>query len=755
LLARRVLLAADPLTVTFAYAFFRRTRVGDVVRDRRTFDVTGLVQGVGFRPYVHALATQLQLAGHVRNDAGRVHIEVEGPADAVTEFSRRLAHEAPPLARIDGVVEREAHVTGQKQFLIQRSTDDGVGDVAFGADLAPCQACLAEVLDPADRRYGYPFSSCTRCGPRLTIVARAPYDRANTTLARFPLCAACRSEYEDPSDRRFHAEPIACPACGPKLSMPLAKAAVALCEGKIVALKGVGGFHLACDALDDAAVARLRQRKERDQKPFAIMVGSLDLARTLCVVSAEDAERLQSPERPIVVLEARRPCGVAASVAPSLHTLGVMLPSTLLHELLLREVDGGPLVMTSGNRSDEPIVTDDAVARVRLAGIADVFLGHDRPIHVRCDDSVVRAGTVLRRSRGYAPLPFVLPTALRVPTLAVGGMLKSTLALGEGRRAVVSHHLGDLQHHAAFEAFTRAVVHYQQLFRVQPERVIADLHPDYPSSVWARELGLPVLRVQHHVAHVASCLAEHQVTGRVAAVAFDGAGYGLDGSVWGGEFFVGELASLTRVAWLSAVPLPGGDTAAHEGWRMALVRLREAGLPTDVVAARVGAAAVHTVEQMIERGINAPLTSSAGRLFDAAAWLVGIDSTQTFEGQAAMHLEALAARAPESGHYPVDGCDVRPLIRGLVEDRAEPAVRARRFHSSLAHLIASVCRTLDCADVVLTGGVFQNALLAHETDALLRAQGMRPLRHHEVPPNDAGLCVGQLAVAAALDERRL
>jgi hydrogenase maturation protein HypF len=715
--------------------------------------VSGVVQGVGFRPYVHALATQMQLKGFVRNDAGRVCIEVEGTPPAVAEFSRRLTREAPSLARIDRISTRELDCTGATDFVIDRSADDGTHEIFFGADLAPCDACRAETLNPHDRRYGYPFSSCTQCGPRLTVVTQAPYDRANTTLAGFALCLACRSEYENPRDRRFHAEPIACPKCGPHLSMAVADAALALKEGKIVALKGAGGFHLACDARDEAVVQRLRQRKERDEKPFAVMVPSLAAARALCVISDSDAELLRTPERPIVVLEARKPCGVAPSVAPHLHTLGLMLPSTLLHELLLRELGDVALVMTSGNRSDEPIAIDDEEARDRLGDIADVFLGHDRPIHVRCDDSVVRAGTVLRRSRGFAPLPLNLPTPLRVPTLAVGGMLKSTIALGEARHAVVSHHLGDLQHLEAFEAFTRTVAHYQQLFRVRPERVVADLHPDYPSTQWASELGLPVLRVQHHVAHVASCLAEHGVKGRVAAAAFDGAGYGPDGTLWGGEFFVGEIGALRRVAHLSAVPQPGGDAAARDCWRMALMRLFEAGLPWQAVEAQVGAEAVQSVLMLAQRGVNAPLTSSAGRLFDAAAWVLGLGAKQTFEGQAAMRLEALAAGAPESGHYPVNGCDVRPIFRAFVEDESAPAVRARRFHTSLARLVASVCRGLDCGVVVLTGGVFQNALLSRETEALLKRQGMRALRHRRVPPNDGGLCLGQLTVAAALDER--
>jgi hydrogenase maturation protein HypF len=723
------------------------------MRGRRIFDVVGVVQGVGFRPYVHALATQMQLGGLVRNDGGHVHIEIEGPSLALGEFSRRLAREAPPLARIEHVTERETACTGQGEFHIELSVDGGGREVAIGADLAPCDACLAETLDSASRRHGYPFSSCTRCGPRLTFVTRAPYDRANTTLARFALCSECRAEYEDPADRRFHAESIACPTCGPSLSMPIGGVAAALTEGKIVALKGVGGFHLACDARDEAVVRRLRERKQRDEKPFALLVASLEAARRLCQVSEEDAVLLDSSARPIVVMPAHASSGVAASVAPGLHTLGVMLPPTLLHALLARELGDVPLVMTSGNRSDEPIAFDDAEARARLAGIADVFVGHDRPIHVRCDDSVARAGTLLRRSRGFAPLPLELPVPLAMPTLAVGGMLKSTIGLGDARRAIVSHHLGDLQHHAAFDAFTAAVTHYERLFRIFPRRVVADLHPDYPSALWASELGLPLQHVQHHVAHVASCLVEHGVTHRVAAVAFDGAGWGLDGTVWGGEFFVGDLGVLERVAHLSPVPLPGGDVAARECWRMALMRLREAGLPAGGVSERVGASAVQVVERMVERGVNAPLTSSAGRVFDAAAWLIGVGDTQTFEGQAAMRLEALAARAPDSGHYPVEGCDVRPIIRALVEDRAEPEVRARRFHASLAQLVASVCRTLDCRDVVLTGGVFQNVVFSSDTEAALRAQGMRPLRHHRVPPNDAGLCLGQLAVTAAHDER--
>jgi hydrogenase maturation protein HypF len=717
--------------------------------ERVEFQISGVVQGVGFRPWIHTLAAGLSLSGFVRNVAGRVHVEVEGPAEQVARFSRAL-EQPPPLARIEGVHCQPVTVRGERGFRIAESAE-GSAAIAVAPDLAPCADCLAELFDPLDRRYRYPFLSCTQCGPRLTIATRAPYDRVNTTMAGFAMCSACRAEYEDPQDRRFHAQTLACPACGPQLELPLEHAIAALREGKIVAVKGAGGWHLACDARSEAAVTCLRQRKRREEKPFALMVGSLDAARTLGAIDDAAAAQLQSPARPIVLLPALQGV-VAASVAPGMGSLGVMLPSTPLHALLCADF-GSPLVMTSGNLSDEPIAYRDEDARERLPAVADLLLGHDRPIHIRCDDSVVRPSQVLRRSRGHAPLPIALPFELSTPTLAVGGALKGSFALGAEGRAVLCHHLGDLDQPDAFEAFVAAVGHYQRLFRIAPERIVADLHPDDPAAVWARGQGLELLLVQHHHAHVASCLAEHRAEGPVAAIAFDGAGFGGDGTVWGGEVFKGGCGALERVGSLSAVPLPGGDRASRECWRMAVMRLDEAGLRTDVIAARMGASAVEAVRAVAAGAVNAPLTSSAGRLFDAVASLLGVADEQTFEGQAAMRLEALASRAGESGHYPLEGTEVRPIIGALMADRASTEVRSRRFHSSLAHLVALEAARLGCEKVVLTGGVFQNALLQGEAAALLEARGLVPLVHRKIPPNDGGLALGQLAVAAARDAR--
>lgn len=755
----------------------------DAARVRRILSVRGVVQGVGFRPYVFALATRLGLAGSVRNRADGVDIEVEGPPAAVAAFAERLAPGAPAGARIDRIESERRPARGERGFSIAASDPGARAERYFAPDLAACAACLGEVLDPADRRSGYPFATCAACGPRLTIARGAPYDRERTTMAGFALCAACRAEYEDPADRRFHAQPIACPACGPRLVAhngagraldvdPLPHAAERLAAGAILAVKGLGGYHLACDATSEDAVRRLRARKHRDEKPFAVLVADLAAARRLCHVSPAEADLLGAPEGVIALLERRAGAVLAPSVAPGNPLVGLMLPYTPLHHLLIRAA-ARPLVLTSGNRSDEPIAFEDADAFARLAGIADGFLTHDRPIHLRCDDSVARvtpAGpVVLRRSRGYAPAPIRLPHPAARRVLAVGGHLKNTFALGRGHQAFLSHHLGDLGDWSAYGAFRDAVAHYESLFAFEPEVIAHDLHPGYASTGYAIEraggLGLPVVAVQHHHAHVASCMAEHRLRGPVIGVAFDGTGYGTDGTLWGGEFLVGGYRSVRRAAHLRAVPLAGGEQAIREPWRMALAHLLDAGEDPERMAARPRPEALRVVRRMVERGPNAPLTSSAGRLFDAAAALLGRRVEASFEGQAAMELEWLAATSAADEVYPFAvtapsgperprEIDTRPLVRAMADAvrRGErPADIARRFHNTLAEIIAQGAAALrddtGIDRVVLTGGVFQNALLAEAASRRLAALGLHVHTHRRVPPNDGGLALGQLAVA--------
>jgi hydrogenase maturation protein HypF len=750
--------------------------------ERRAVIVRGIVQGVGFRPFVYHLARGLRLGGFVRNQSGGVLIEIEGESPSLERFLSDLAGQPPPLAQVEHLSWERRPPRGEGDFRIESSEADAAGPVFISPDVATCPACLAEMLDPRDRRHGYPFLNCTNCGPRLTIITGAPYDRPRTTMAAFAMCAACRAEYEAPADRRFHAQPTACAACGPRLRLldaagrplaapdPLAAFAAALAAGKVGALKGLGGYHLACDARDPAAVAELRRRKHRDEKPFAVMVPDVAAAEALAEVAPAERALLLSPRCPIVLLRKRPTCPAAGEVAPRNPYLGVMLPYTPLHHLLLRAAGGVPLVMTSGNRSDEPIAYRDDEALVKLAGIADLFLVHDRPIHVRCDDSVTRIvdGTELpvRRSRGYAPRPIELPFDCRRPILAVGGQLKVTFALGRGRQAFVSHHLGDLDHYEASRASEKDVALYEQLFGVVPQVIAHDLHPDYATTRYARgrAAGIGLLAVQHHHAHLASCMAEHGLTEPVLGVTFDGTGYGTDGAVWGGEFLVGDYRTVRRAAHLRYVGLPGGDRAIREPWRMAVAHLKDARAESGTLKAQILPLEMRTVETMLERRLNTPLTSSAGRLFDAVAALAGVRDRVTYEGQAAVELEWLASGVAPDGAYPFDlsqppdgplVVDTRPLIRAVADEAARGVAAARiarRFHSALVELIAAVCGRLRRATgieaAVLSGGVFLNALLTAEVSARLRGDGFRVYRHRLVPPNDGGLSLGQLAVAA-------
>ncbi|MGB8652443.1 MAG: carbamoyltransferase HypF [Mycobacteriales bacterium] len=726
--------------------------------------VSGVVQGVGFRPFVWKAATDLGLSGWVHNDAEGVLLEVEGPPSGLDDLVRALVERPPPLARVDSVRALPVATTGERGFAVRDSHLEGPRVALVAADAATCPACLGELADPADRRYRYPFVNCTHCGPRYTIVRSVPYDRARTTMAGFALCPDCRREYDDPADRRFHAQPVCCPACGPQLSMPVTEAADRLHAGQVLAVKGLGGLHLAVLASDEDAVARLRARKHREERPFALMVRDLAAALALCEVEPAEEALLTSAARPIVLLR-RRGSGVAPSVAPHQRFLGIMLPYTPLHHLLLEAVDA-PLVMTSGNRSDEPIVFRDEDAHERLDGIADAFLTHDRPIETRVDDSVLRVvrgrPVPIRRSRGYVPGAVALPWRLRRHVLACGGELKSTFALGRDEHAFVSHHIGDLDSWTTFQAYLHGITHLQRLLDVRPELVAHDLHPDYASSRYAQELdGVELVGVQHHHAHIASCLVDNGREGPVIGVAFDGTGLGADGTVWGGELLLADLRTAERAGHLRPVPLPGGDRAVREPWRMAAAYLQEAygETPPDLPLRHRHPRWQHVLAAA-GAGVNAPPTSSAGRLFDAVAAVLGVRDVASYEGQAAIELEQLAE--PGAGAYPVvlDGAvlDGVVLFRHCVEDLLAgtpvPVVSAR-FHDTLAATVAHACELLrersGLGTVALSGGVWQNALLLSRALELLEDKGFEVLTHRQVPCNDGGLSLGQLAVAGALD----
>jgi hydrogenase maturation protein HypF len=735
--------------------------------------VQGVVQGVGFRPFVYSLATGLGLTGLVGNDTDGVFAEVEGPAPAVREFLRRLERDAPPLARIEKITIRAISPTRSEQsFVIAASGTAGPRRTLVAADTATCADCLRELSDPADRRYRYPFINCTNCGPRFTIVRDVPYDRPSTTMAPFAMCAACAAEYHDPADRRFHAQPVCCPACGPRLTLdgdpddPLQRAAALLRQGKILAVKGLGGYHLAADAGCETAVAGLRARKHREDKPFAVMAAGLGAAADLAAVDDAAAALLTSPARPIVLLPRKPTAKIAPAAAPGQRQFGIMLPYTPLHHLLLAAT-GRPIVLTSGNVSDEPIVYRDEEARDRLGGIADAFLAHDRAIHVRTDDSVARTfrgrPLLVRRSRGYVPEPLGVTTGFPRPVLACGAELKNTFCLAQGRHAFVSHHVGDLENAETLRSFTEGIAHFRRLFDIEPRIVAHDLHPEYLSTKYALDLAddedLDPVGVQHHHAHIAACLADNGESGPVIGVAFDGTGYGPDGTIWGGEFLLADLAGYERGGHLAPVPMPGGAAAIRQPWRMAAAYL---GQHAGEVARR------HedqwaAVTAMAAKGVNSPLTSSAGRLFDAAAALLGVRDTINYEGQAAIELEQLADPA-ELEAYPA-GLETGPgpfqargsdLLHALAADRTGgvPApLIAARFHHGVAALIEAGCLRLrdqsGLGAVALSGGVFQNMFLLGAAVARLEARGFRVLLHSRVPCNDGGISLGQAVVAAS------
>jgi hydrogenase maturation protein HypF len=756
----------------------------EATRRRVRLRIEGTVQGVGFRPHVYRLASAMALGGYVLNDQRGVLLEAEGDDEEVARFVARLRAEAPPLAEIQQVISEEVALCGEVGFRIVASGREGEPSALVAPDAATCADCLTELFDPADRRYRYPFVNCTNCGPRFTIVRGVPYDRPLTTMAGFGMCAACQAEYDDPADRRFHAQPNACPECGPKVRLgdavgedALRAAAAALRCGEIVAVKGVGGYHLACRADDDDAVAALRARKHREEKPFALMAPDLEAARELVELEAAEEALLVGRERPIVLAPRRPGARVAAAVAPRSSDLGVMLPYSPLHHLLLTDV-GAVLVMTSGNVSDEPIACDDTDARERLAAIADHFLVHDRPISTRTDDSVVRArrrgaAVLLRRSRGYVPASLDLPVSAP-PLLACGAELKATFCVAKQRRAWVGHHIGDLQNLETLTSFRDGAAHFEELFAVTPEVVAHDLHPDYLSTRYALERdGVELVAVQHHHAHLAACLAEHGETGPAVGAIFDGTGLGTDGTIWGGELLVGDLAGFERAGHLRPVALPGGDRAVREPWRMACAWLAEAqggepDLPTTLAEA-IEPKRWAAVARMARTGLSAPATTSVGRLFDAVAALCGVRARASYEGQAAAELEAAAAgggpaavRATANRYAlpvvagPPTVLDAAPTVLAVAADAAAnvpAATIASRFHAALAAATVEACgvvarrRALDL--VVLAGGVFQNRLVVDATAEALERTGLRVLVSERLPPNDGAISYGQAAVAAA------
>ncbi|MEW6285661.1 MAG: carbamoyltransferase HypF [Chloroflexota bacterium] len=763
--------------------------------------ITGIVQGVGFRPFVYNLAMRLNLKGWVRNTSAGVDIEVDGERDALDAFLKALRDEAPPLARIDELTASFCPANGFNTFRIIHSEAIPSAFQPISPDVAVCDDCLRELFDPNDRRYRYPFINCTNCGPRFTIIKDIPYDRPNTTMASFPMCPDCAQEYNDPSNRRFHAQPVACPVCGPKVwlenlsnvegqtSLPSDDAILEtqrlLADGKIVAIKGLGGFHLACDATNSSAVNELRRRKLRVDKPFALMMPDLETIEQHCFVNEAERQLLTSTARPIVLLRRKPESNIAKEVAPRQDTLGVMLPYTPLHYLLFNNDQSlfSALVMTSGNLSEEPIATSNDEARRRLASLADAFLMHDRDIYVRCDDSVVRVigdqlsvvsektdhcsliTYPLRRSRGYSPFPVKLP--FDVPQLlAAGAELKNTFCITNGRYAFLSHHIGDMENYETLKSFEQGVEHFERLFRVKPEAIAHDMHPNYLATRYALERaereGLPAVAVQHHHAHIAACMAEHGLSEPVIGAAFDGTGYGEDGAIWGGELLVAEYKSYRRAAHLEYFPLPGGDAAIKRPARTALALLWSLGMEWETDLAPVkdfSAEELVMLRAQLERQINTPLTSSMGRLFDAAAALAGVRQKVNYEGQAAIEFEALADEAEaESYAFGVEAgwVGVRSAVEALVRDvRAGvpiPKISAR-FHNGLAQAVRDAVRKIGedtgIRSVVLSGGVWQNITLLRRTFALLREDDFKVYIHREVPANDGGLSLGQAVIAAA------
>ncbi|ACO33637.1 MULTISPECIES: carbamoyltransferase HypF [Acidobacterium] len=756
---------------------------------RISLTLRGIVQGVGFRPYIYNLAQRHQLSGYVLNTGAGVTIEVEGAAASLHSFIHTLPAQIPPLARIDDLQLAIIEVIGERNFVIRESDRSQSSFALVPSDICLCDACLADTRDSTNRRNWYPFTNCTNCGPRYSIVIDLPYDRPFTTMAEFSMCPDCRREYNDPTNRRFHAEPNACPVCGPKLSLSPATAEIPdgdsrailtyiarqLISGRIIAWKGLGGYQLACDATREDAVSTLRRRKHRSEKPFAIMVAGITAAEQLCVVSPLERTALLSSQRPIVLLRRKTAANLAASVSPGNPTTGVMLPSTPMHDLLflaLRELAGAsiPLVMTSGNLSEEPIAVDNDEAEAKLADVADLFVHHNRRIHTRVDDSVVRViddeVLPIRRARGFAPQPVWLGMG-EVQVLACGAQQKNTLCLTKSGFAFPSQHMGDLENYETLEFFEQTRKRMCRLFHIEPEVIAHDLHPGYLSTQWAlRQSGIRHIPVQHHHAHIAACMAEHQLRNPVIGVAWDGTGLGTDNTIWGGEFLIADLRSFQRAAHLRTVHLAGGDTAVREPWRVAYSYLLDTFIdqpPAPPSFAQLPQERTRVVDTMLRQHLHTVPTSSAGRLFDAVAALIGIHATVSYEGQAAVALEAIAADAnlTEPEPYPfnlIDDAsmqlDFRPMIAALIEEvlSNEPKqLMAARFHATLVCAIVRVCRkireTTHINQVCLSGGCFQNQLLLRGSRNTLRASGFEVYFPRAVPANDGGISLGQAAIA--------
>lgn len=755
----------------------------------RTIHITGVVQGVGFRPYVCLLAERLELTGWVRNTSSGVDIEIDGHADALNTFVEDLKKGGPPRASIESFDVQKTSARGYQGFQIMESLSEEGAFQPVSPDISTCDDCLVEMLDPGDRRYRYPFINCTNCGPRFTIIRDIPYDRPNTTMASFEMCGDCTREYLDPADRRFHAQPIACPVCGPNIWVEekgeisgrgeeaLSLTRQALSDGKIVAVKGLGGFHLACDAASDEAVSNLRKRKEREEKPFALMAPDIETIERFAQVTENDRVLLESPERPIVLIEKPERSSLSPELAPGINRLGFMLPYTPLHYLLLEPEPGFPevLVMTSGNLSEEPIAYLDDDARRRLTHFADLILFHDRPVHMRCDDPVVShfRGDVyfFRRSRGYSPFPILLPFE-SPPSLATGGEFKNSFCMTRENRAFVSHYIGEMDCLEAYRSFEEGVEHYQRLFRIEPEILACDLHPDYQATRYARKRaereGLEVIDVQHHHAHIASCMADNDLSGeeQVIGVAFDGTGYGTDGAIWGGEFLIADYESFSRAAHLEYCPLPGGDAAIRNPYRTALSWLRQAGLEwsDDLPPVRLaGSDELQLLQQQLDRELNTPPTSSMGRLFDAVASIAGIRHRIAYEAQAACELEAVASPGGTNAYpFAFDGRCISPapLLSSLVSDVKRGLALSEIsscFHNGVAEMVAEVCRHLRRENgielVALSGGVWQNLLLLNKVVSILEEERFTVYTHRRVPANDGGLALGQAAVAARRHSR--
>lgn len=746
-----------------------------------TIKITGIVQGVGFRPFVFNLAKSLGIKGWVLNDSRGVLIEAEGDDAVVDEFLRRLRSDAPKAAEIENVETAEMEPRGYADFIIKKSEREIEKTAAISPDIATCPDCLADVADKGNRRFRYAFTNCTNCGPRLTIIKDVPYDRPNTTMAEFRMCPDCLREYEDPRDRRFHAQPNACPVCGPALALfdrdgkkhecrdAIAEAVQILKSGKILAVKGLGGYHLACDAENETATAALRSRKYREDKPFAVMVQDLAAAQRFAVISKKEKEILLSKERPIVILKKATHTPVAPSVAPRNRNIGIMLPYTPLHHLLINDF-GGVLVMTSGNLSDEPISFQDGEAKTRLNKIYDFILTHDRGIETRCDDSVVRAAEggiyFVRRSRGYAPRAVKIGRKLPKHVLAVGAMLKNTFAVAKNDRVYISHHIGDLENAETFAAFEKGIGHFKKMFDVSPEAVVHDLHPDYLSTKYALALeGVRKIPLQHHKAHVFSLKADAGILDRpIIGVSMDGTGYGEDGKIWGGEFFISDGGEMKRAGHLAYLPLPGGDAAVKEPWRMGVSALREAfgdsflDLELEILK-KHPKEKIMIIAEAVKKGINSPLCSSAGRLFDAVSAIAGVCYASNYEGQAAVEFEQAGDfSVPDSYEFEIskhDGMfilDPKPVIKGVVADMLGGtlvSLISGKFHNALASAVSETALALSkesgLKECGLSGGVFQNVTLLGKIVKLLEKAGLRVYIHRRVPPNDGGISLGQAA----------